>query len=161
MANFRVIPLLQTITWKQSCYFCDRPITGVMPVILFAIDKPLFVGLAHDTCYGDQPKFGRYQVKPPSHLSSEQVAFLAQFYPMLYALPNAFKPNVALRLWLVDFIHHYPMSDPMLRLRDYKKMNPNKPMNYEGDLEADYIRFMAKVEKAAKENPVDIEFDFS
>ena len=161
MANFRVIPLLQTITWKQSCYFCDRPITGVMPVILFAIDKPLFVGLAHDTCYGDQPNFGRYQVKPPSHLSSEQVAFLAQFYPMLYALPNAFKPNVALRLWLVDFIHHYPMSDPMLRLRDYKKMNPNKPMNYEGDLEADYIRFMAKVEKAAKENPVDIEFDFS
>jgi hypothetical protein len=40
-------------------------------------------------------------------------------------------------------------------------MNPNKPMNYEGDLEADYIRFMAEVEKAAKENPVGIEFDFS
>jgi hypothetical protein len=53
------------------------------------------------------------------------------------------------------------MNDPMLRLRDYKKMNPNKPMNYEGDLEADYIRFMAEVEKAAKENPVGIEFDFS
>jgi len=68
---------------------------------------------------------------------------------------------VVLRLWLVDFIHHYPMNDPMLRLRDYKKMNPTKPMNYEGDLEADYIRFLDRVQKAAKENPVGIEFDFS
>lgn len=161
MANFKVIPLLQTISWKHRCYFCDRPITGVMPVILFAIDMPLFVGVAHDACYGDRPNLGRYQVKTPSHLSPEQVSFLVQFYPMLFALPNAFKPNVVLRLWLVDFIHHYPMNDPMLRLRDYKKMNPNKPMNYEGDLEADYIRFMAEVEKAAKENPVGIEFDFS
>ena len=70
--------------------------------------------------------------------------------------------NVALRQWLVDFIHHYPMSmvDPMIRLHDYRKMNPNKPMKYEGDLEADYIGFLAKVQKAAKENPLDVEFDF-
>jgi hypothetical protein len=27
-------------------------------------------------------------------------------------------------------------------------------------LEADYISFLAKVQKAAKENPVDVEFDF-
>jgi len=27
-------------------------------------------------------------------------------------------------------------------------------------LEADYIEFLAKVQKAAKENPMDIEFDF-
>jgi hypothetical protein len=151
---------MTTITWNHSCYFCNRPITGVMPVILFAIDKPLFVGLAHDTCYGDKLNFGRYRVKSPNHLSSEQVAFLAQFYPMLFALPDAFTPNVALRLWLVDFIHRYPMSDPMVRLRDHKKMHPDKPMDYEGDLEADYISFLAKVQKAAKENPVDVEFDF-
>jgi hypothetical protein len=30
----------------------------------------------------------------------------------------------------------------------------------EGDLEADYIGFLAKVQKATKENPVDVEFDF-
>ena len=124
-------------------------------------DKPLFVGVIHDTCYGDKPNFGRYRVKSPTHLSQEQVAFLAQFYPMLFALPDAFKPNVALRLWLVDFIHHYPMSDPMIRLRDYKKMHPDKPIRYEGDLEADYIEFLAKVQKAAKENLVNVEFDFS
>jgi hypothetical protein len=123
------------ITWKHSCYFCHRPITGVIPIILFAIDKPLFVGLAHDTCYCDQPNFGRYRVKPPCHLSAEQVAFLAQFYPLLFALPNAFRPSVALRLLLVDFIQNYPMSDPMIRLRDHKKMHPDKPMNYAGDLD--------------------------
>ena len=27
-------------------------------------------------------------------------------------------------------------------------------------LEADYLRFLAKVQKAAKDNPVDAEFDF-
>jgi len=32
---------------------------------------------------------------------------------------------------------------------------------YEGDLEVDYLRFLARVQKAAKENPVDVEFDFS
>jgi hypothetical protein len=41
--------------------------------------------------------------------------------------------------------------------RDLNKDNPN---TYEGDLEADYLRFLAKVQKAAKENPTDVKFDF-
>jgi hypothetical protein len=49
----------------------------------------------------------------------------------------------------------------MIRLRDYRKRNLDKPIRYEGDLEADYIGFLAKVQQAAKENPVDVEFDFS
>ena len=48
----------------------------------------------------------------------------------------------------------------MISLLDYKKMHPDKPINYEGDLEADYIGFLAKIQKAAKENPMDVEFDF-
>ena len=151
---------MSTITWGHFCYFCHRPITDGMPTVLVATDKPMFVGVIHDTCYGDKPNFGRYQVKFPNLLSPEQIAFLVQFYPMLFALPNAFAPNVALRLWLVDFIHHYPMSDPMIRLRDYVRMNPDKLMKYEGNLEADYIGFLAKVQRLAKENPVDVEFDF-
>ena len=79
---------------------------------------------------------------------------------MLFALPNAFTPNVALRKWLVDFIHHYPMKDPMMSLRNHIRINFNKPIRYEGDLEVDYIGFLARVQKAAKENPVDVEFDF-
>jgi len=100
-------------------------------------------------------------VKLPNHLSQEQVAFLVQFYPMLFALPSAFAPNAALRLWLVDFIHNYPMSDPMIRLRDHKKMHPDNTQTYQGDLEADYLRFLARVQKAAKENPEDVEFDLA
>ena len=152
--------IMTIITFEHSCYFCHRPITGGVPTVLFATDKPMFVGVIHDICHGDKPNFGRYQVKSPNHLSPQQVAFLVQFYPMLFALPNAFTPNVALRLWLVDFIHHYPMSDPMIRLRDYRKRNLDKPIRYEGDLEADYIGFLAKVQKAAKENPADVEFSF-
>ena len=152
---------MQTITWGHSCYFCHRPITDGVPTVLVATDKPMFVGVIHDTCYGDKPNFGRCQVKYPSLLSPEQIAFLVQFYPMLFALPNAFTPNLALRLWLVDFIHHYPMTDPMMRIRDYKKIHPDKPINYEGDLEIDYNGFLAKVQIAAKENPVDVEFNFS
>ena len=152
---------MPTITWNHLCNYCHRPIISGKPTILFATDKPLFVGLAQDTCYGDKPNFGRYQVKSPNHLSPQQVAFLEQFYPMLFALPNAFAPNVALRLWLVDFIHNYPMSDPMIRLRDHKKMHPDNTQTYQGDLEADYLRFLARVQKAAKENPEDVEFDLA
>ena len=151
---------MPTITWNHLCNFCHRSIIRGVPTVLFATDKPMFVGVIHDICHGDKPNFGRYQVKWPNHLSPQQVAFLAQFYPMLFALPNAFTPNVALRQWLVDFIHYYPMSDPMIRLRDYRKMNPDKPIRYEGDLEADYIGFLAKVQQAAKENTVNVEFDF-
>ena len=42
----------------------------------------------------------------------------------------------------------------MIRLRDYRKMNFNKPIRYEGDLEADYVQFLAKVQKT--ENLVDV-----
>ena len=45
-------------------------------------------------------------------------------------------------------------------VHDFLEKNQNEPLTYEGDLEADYIEFLAKVQKAAKENPVDIEFDF-
>jgi hypothetical protein len=31
---------------------------------------------------------------------------------------------------------------------------------YEGELEADSLRYLAKVQKAAKENPMDVEFGF-
>ena len=98
----------------------------------------------------------------PDYLSREQVAFLIQFYPMFYALPNALTPNVALRQCMADLLHYYPLSmiDPMKCLYDYREMHLDEPFTYEGDLEGDYIRFLAKVQKAAKENPVDIEFDF-
>ena len=32
--------------------------------------------------------------------------------------------------------------------------------SYEGDLEADYLMFLAKLQRLAKENPVDVEFEF-
>lgn len=53
------------------------------------------------------------------------------------------------------------MTDPMMRIRDYKKIHPDKPINYEGDLEADYLKFLVKVQEEAKENSVDVGFDFS
>jgi len=45
-------------------------------------------------------------------------------------------------------------------LNRYKEMHLDKPIAYEGDLGADYIEFLARVLKAAKVHPVDIEFDF-
>jgi len=31
-------------------------------------------------------------------------------------------------------------------LRDHKKMHPDKPMDYEGDLEADYMSFLRLID---------------
>jgi hypothetical protein len=45
-------------------------------------------------------------------------------------------------------------------LRKFRKQNIGLMQPYEGDLEADYLRFLAKIQKAAKENPIEVEFDF-
>jgi hypothetical protein len=45
-------------------------------------------------------------------------------------------------------------------VHDFQEQNQDEPRKYEGDLEADNLIFLAKVQKAAKENPVDVEFDF-
>lgn len=81
---------------------------------------------------------------------------------MLYSLPGVFNPNAALRECIAGLLHDYPMSmiNPMKCLYDFKQQEKDKLQTYEGDLEADYLRFLAKVQKAAKENTVDVEFDF-
>jgi hypothetical protein len=129
---------------------------------MFATDKPLLLGLSHTTCSPTKYNLGRHQMIPPDYLSREQIAFLIQFYPMLYALPNALTPNVALRQCMADLLYYYPLSmiDPMKCLHDYKEMHLDEPFTYVGDLEADYIGFLAKVQKAAQINPVDVEFNF-
>jgi hypothetical protein len=101
-------------------------------------------------------------MNPPVHLSREQVAFLIQFFPMLYVLPGGFEPNADLRRCVADFHWNYPsiVANPMKCINEFREQNKDKPQTYEGDLEADYLRFLAKVQKAAKENPVDVEFDF-
>ena len=154
--------MMLTITWNHLCNFCHRPIMGGKPTILFATDKPLLIGVSHSNCGSTRHKYGRHQLNPPIHLSKEQVAFLIQLYPMMYGLPAGIEPNSHLRHCVLDFHWDYPMSmvNPMKCLYDFLEQNKDKLQTYEGDLEADYLRFLAKVQKAAKENPVDVELDF-
>ena len=81
---------------------------------------------------------------------------------MLYSIPGGFTPIAALRRCLAELLYDYPMSmnNPMKSLYKYRDLNKDKPQIYEGNLEADYLKFLAKVQKTAKENPVDVEFDF-
>ena len=81
---------------------------------------------------------------------------------MMYSLPGGVETNSALLFCVSDFHWNYPaiLADPMKCVHDFQEQNQNEPMTYEGDLEADYLKFLAKVQKIAKENPVDVEFDF-
>ena len=153
---------MPTITWNHLCYFCRRPITRGKPNILIAKDKPRLLGLSHSICAAAKYELFRHQINPPGRLSPEQTAFLIQFYPMLYGIPGGFTPTAALRRCLAELLHNYPMSmdDPMKWLHKFRDLNKDNPNTYEGDLDADYIGFLAKVQRLAKENPVDIEFDF-
>jgi hypothetical protein len=101
-------------------------------------------------------------MNPPAHLSREQVAFLIQFFPMVFSLPGGLEPNADLRQCVADFHWNYPAieTNPMKWINEFREQNKDEPQTYEGDLEADYLRFLAKVQKAAKENPIDVEFDF-
>lgn len=132
------------------------------PTIVFATEKPMLLGIAHSTCGATKYRYGHHQMNPPDHLSQEQVAFLIQFFPMLYNLPGGFEPNADLRKCVADFHWSYPaiVVNPMKCVNEFREENKDKPYTYEGDLEADYLRFLAKVQKAAKENPVDVEFHF-
>jgi hypothetical protein len=154
---------MQTITWGHSCYFCHRPIIRGKPNILIAKDKPWLLGLSHSICAAAKYHLFRHQMNPPARLSPEQTAFLVQFYPMLYSIPGGFTPTAALRRCLAELLHNYPMSmdDPMKWLHKFRDSNKDNPKTYEGDLDADYICFLTKVQRLAKENPLDVEFDFS
>ena len=88
---------MPTITWNHLCNFCHRPIIGGKPTILFATDKPLMFGISHYICGATKFRYIRYQMNPPDSLSREQVAFLIQFFPMLYVLPGGFEPNADCR----------------------------------------------------------------
>jgi len=101
---------------------------------------------------------------PPDYFSEEQVSFLMQFFPMLYSLPGGFDPNRELRFCLITFLQDYPdsMSDPIASLQkfldEYKHWS--NEWLYDGDLEADFLRLLGQIQKAARENPVGVEADF-
>ena len=153
---------MPTITWNHLCNFCHRPIISGKPTILFATDKPLLLGISHSACGARKYSYGHHQMNPPDHLSREHVAFLIQYFPMLYSLPSGFEPNSDLRRCAANFHWDYPaiIVNPMKCVRDFQEQNQDEPRKYEGDLETDYLKFLVKVQKAAKENPVDVEFDF-
>jgi len=101
---------------------------------------------------------------PPDYLSEEQISFLVQFFYRLYSLPGGMKPNRELRFCLITFLQDYPASsaNPMASLRkfldEYKHRSDQQL--YEGDLEADFLRSLGEIQKAARENPVEVEADF-
>ena len=131
-------------------------------MILFTTDKPMLLGVSHSTCAATKYRIGHHQMNPPDYLSQEHVSFLVQFYPMLYGLPGGFEPNADLRRCAADLLWDYPaiMANPLKCIQDFRQQKENKSQTYQGDLEADYLRFLAKVQKAAKENPVNVSFNF-
>ena len=41
-------------------------------------------------------------------------------------------------------------------LHQFREQNKGKVQSYERDLEADYLKFLAKAQKDAKENPINV-----
>ena len=150
------------ITWNHSCCFCHRPIIHGKPAVTFATNNPFLMGVSHSACVATKYHIGHHQMNPPDFLSREQVAFLIQCYPMMYSLPGGVTADATLRKCVADFLWYYPaiLANPMKCLHQFREQNKGNVQSYEGDLEADYLKFLATAQKAAKENPVDVEFDF-
>ena len=153
---------MQKITWKHQCYFCQRPIQRGNPTLIFATDRPELIGICHATCGSGKYRYGQFQTCPPDYLSEEQISFLVQFYPKLYSLPGRDEPNSDLRRCLANILWDYPTSliNLTVYLRKFQEQNRNKSKSYEGDLEADFLRTLGQIQKAARENPVGVEADF-
>ena len=142
---------MPTITWNHSCCFCHRPIIHGKPAVTFATNNPFLMGVSHSTCAATKYHIGHHQMNPPDFLSREQVAFLIQCYPMMYSLPGGFTADAALRKCVADFLWYYPaiLANPMKCLHQFREQNKGNVQSYEGDLEADYLKFLAKVQKKA------------
>jgi len=101
---------------------------------------------------------------PPDYLSDEQVSFLIHFFYRLFSLPGGMEPNRELRICLADILRDYPdsMVNAMASFRKflvaYKRWAHE--WLYDGDLETDFLRILAHIQKAAKEELAGIEMDF-
>jgi hypothetical protein len=80
------------------------------------------------------------------------------FFYRLYSLPGRIEPNRELRVCLATFLDDYPSSvtNPMALLRKFLEEQRHWPREwlYEGDLEADLLRTLGQIQKAAKEELV-------
>ena len=155
---------MRKITWLHECLFCKRPIQRGRPTLIFSMDEPKLFGISHSTCCATKYNYGHYQMCPPDYFSDEQISFLMHFFHRLYSLPGGFEPNRELRVCLITFQRDYPASlaDPMVSLRRFQGEYRHQSYQqlYEGDLEADFLRCLGQIQKAAREKPVGIEVDF-
>ena len=86
------------------------------------------------------------------------------FYPTLHSLPGGEEPDRETRWCLARLLDKYPSSikKPMPVLRNFVR-DPKRwgfKWLHTGDLEADFLRFLGKVQKLAKEKPLEIEVNF-
>jgi hypothetical protein len=153
---------MQTITWNLQCYVCHRPMFSGKPALIFSTTEANLVGIAHSSCSITKIGPGCFQTCPPFYLSSGQVSFLAQLFPMVFSLPGGLEPNGMLRNCLASLLYPYPesMINPLATLQQERDLHRSLPWTYEGDLEGDFLRSLGQVQRLAKENPIDIEVDF-
>jgi hypothetical protein len=83
---------------------------------------------------------------------------------MLHSLPGGSEPNRELRWSLSRMLYNYPSSikQPMPVLQRFVKDHHKCGFEwlYKNDLEADFLRFLGKAQKASKDAPTDVEVDF-
>ena len=146
---------MQKLTWSHPCLFCNRPILRGKPALIFSLKQPRLVGLSHSTCSATKYRYGRYQISPPQQMSTEQVTFLVNFYPRLYALPGAQQPNSELRFILAHFLDGYPdsLTNAMAHFHQWRADYATwyHGPEYEGDLETDYLKFLGETKQIAKQ----------
>jgi len=155
---------MQTLTWLHQCYYCQKPIMGGRPTLLFSHNESLFIGVSHSMCCFTKMEFSHFQMCPPTRLFCDQVSFLTYYFPMLDNLPGSRdNPKSQLRWSLVRILREYPesMKKPLTTLnasvQEHSKLGYKL---YEGDLEMDFLKFLGQVQRLVREKSVDVEADF-
>lgn len=157
---------MERITWKCQCFVCKRPIHGGRPCVVFSTNKAGLVGICHSGCSYSLHRFGYYwmQMCPPFYLSEEHLSFLKHFYPKLHSLPGGQEPNRELRFALAYLDRDYPASlvNPLATLRKFIDEHKRyaHEWKYQSDLEMDFLRSLAEIQKSAKTEPAGFEVDF-
>jgi hypothetical protein len=86
------------------------------------------------------------------------------FWPRLYALPGALDPQGVLRVLLVEWIGTYPdsVADTATIFRQFINHHAHRQdvLAYRGDLETDFIHFIAETSSLARTSAADVEAEF-
>jgi hypothetical protein len=146
----------------RLCHYCGERVGRLQPVIVFALQRPQLVGVAHPECAYFDFRYAQFGISGALTLNPFETSLLAHFYHRLFQLPGQGQPRSAQRRCLAAILLDYPhaLADLPALISQFQAENQDELLDYPGDLEKDCYVFLGEVWKTSQAEPLDVYIDF-